>query len=71
MAHLMRTWYITDVDSAEPEYVGVFSSTIPDTFLADGAQVVSVDWSERGQVEVTYLLPGDRRVSHPPEKETP
>jgi hypothetical protein len=53
---LHRTWYKTDVDDNEPEYVGAFSDPFPDPAMRD-AQIVAVDWSEPGWVEVTYLVP--------------
>lgn len=60
--HLHRTWYRTDAKDDEPEYVGAFSGTIPARALEDSRQIVSVDWSQRGWVEVTYLTPGDGHV---------
>lgn len=56
--YLMRTWYKTDAGD-DPEYVGAFSHTAR---LAPSATVVRVDWSERGVVEVTYMLPGKSPV---------
>jgi len=53
--HLMRVTYRTDVTPADPDYVGSFSSTV---MVDDDAQIVNVDWSKRGQVEVTFLMPG-------------
>lgn len=55
--HLHRAWYRTDATEEEPEYVGAFSSTIPDTALRSRT-IVGVDWSVRGWVEVTFLLSG-------------
>jgi hypothetical protein len=52
---LMRTWYKTDASDEDPEYVGAFSGEIPKP--KDGEEIVGVNWSERGWVEVTYLLP--------------
>lgn len=57
MKHLSRTIYRTDVDESNPDYIGMFSASIPDRALED-SQIVNVDWSERGWVEVTYLVPG-------------
>jgi hypothetical protein len=57
-AHLHRTWYRTDTKEAEPEYVGAFSGTIPGSALAE-REIVDVDWSERGWVQVTYLIRGE------------
>lgn len=54
---LMRTWYSTDVNDDEPEYIGTFSGIIPGRALEDGRQIVHVDWSKKGEVEVTYLIP--------------
>lgn len=56
-SHLMRTIYRTDATVEEPEYVGSFSDTIPGSALQQG-QIVNVDWSKRGWVEVTFLVPG-------------
>lgn len=56
--HLMRIAYRTDAAPDEPEYIGTFSDTIPASALRDGGQIVGVDWSERGSVEVTFLIPG-------------
>jgi hypothetical protein len=53
---LFRTWYPTDVDDGDPEYVGTWSGEIPDN-EDRGWTIVGVDWSQRGQVEVTYLIP--------------
>ena len=55
----MRTVYATDITEDEPQYIGSFSGTIPDSALSDGRQIVNVDWSVRGEVEVTYLIPGE------------
>jgi hypothetical protein len=57
--HLMRTWYATDATDAEPEYRGAFSGTIPDSAFWDDRRIVNIDWSERGQVEVTFLVRGE------------
>lgn len=56
MQKLMRTWYSTDVDESDPDYVGAFSAPFP----AEDAtrKIVSVDWSKRGEVEVTWLISG-------------
>jgi hypothetical protein len=52
----MRQWYDTDAGDGEtPEYVGAFSSPFPTP--NDGHQIVAVDWSTRGEVEVTWLIP--------------
>lgn len=56
--HLMRTIYQTDATTDEPDYLGSFSSTLPASVFRDGWQIVNVDWSKRGWVEVTYLVPG-------------
>lgn len=55
-SRLMRTWYKTDATDDEPEYVGGFSNEFPTP--TDERQIVAVDWSKRGEVEVTWLLPG-------------
>jgi hypothetical protein len=52
---LMRTWYPTDVRDDDPEYVGTVSGPFPDP-KRNGAEIIAVDWSERGQVCVTYLV---------------
>ena len=51
---LVRVTYKTDIREDEPEYIGSFSSSFPDP-ASRGAQIVNVDWSVRGEVEVTYL----------------
>ena len=71
--HLMRGYYRTDATSAEPEYEGMVSDTIPGTALV-GRQIVGVDWTTRGEVMVTWLLagegtagdlrPGPRQINH-------
>jgi hypothetical protein len=53
MAHLLRTWYKTDVEAGEPEYVGAFAYGIPNDVPGT---IVDVDWSERGSVQVTFLV---------------
>lgn len=59
-AYLMRTWYPTDVTPEDPEYDGAFSGDIPQSAFRDG-RIVHVDWSERGVVEVTYLMHAEVR----------
>lgn len=57
-ARLHRTWYPTDVTDEDPDYVGAFSDPFPDPrHRTDGAQIVHVDWSKPGEVQVTYLIP--------------
>lgn len=56
--HLFRSWYRTDF---APGSVGNISDTIPGRALADGRQIVHVDWSVPGEVEVTFLIPGPGR----------
>jgi hypothetical protein len=51
---LMRTWYPTDVDPDQPEYVGAFSDPFPDQ--GNQARIVAVDWSTPGEVEITWLV---------------
>lgn len=51
----MRTWYTTDVNQEDPEYVGSFSAPFPRP--NPERQIVDVDWSERGVVQVTWLVP--------------
>jgi hypothetical protein len=55
--HLTRVLYRTDATVEEPEYIGSFSSSIPESALRN-SQIVNVDWSIRGWVEVTYLRSG-------------
>ena len=59
LAHLMRTHYKTDYDPDEPEYNGKFSASLP---LNEDGQIVNVDWSEPGWVEVTWLISGRSTV---------
>ena len=54
--HLMRHWYQTDTSDDEPDYEGTQSSTIPGW---GDREIVGVDWSRRGWVEVTFLIPGE------------
>lgn len=56
MKRLMRTWYKTDVEPGDEEYVGSFSGPIPDNVVG---KIVAVDWSKRGEVEVTYVVEDD------------
>jgi hypothetical protein len=51
---LERTWYKTDIDPSDADYVGTFSAQFP----AEDAtrRIVRVDWSPRGEVEVTWLV---------------
>jgi hypothetical protein len=52
---LMRTWYKTDRDvEKDPEYIGAFSTVFPPT--NSSREIVGVDWSTPGEVEVTYLI---------------
>jgi hypothetical protein len=55
---LMRTTYKTDVTESEPEYIGSFSALFPTPAERD-VEIVNVDWSVRGEVEVTYLIKAD------------
>lgn len=57
--HLMRMEYQTDATVEEPGYRGSWSGTIPDSALRGDTQIVAVDWSIRGWVEVTYLVRGE------------
>ena len=65
--HLMRTWYKTDVSDDDPEYVGNTSATIPARAFESGYQIVAVDWSTHGEVEVTFLIPGSGFRPAPPK----
>lgn len=58
---LLRTVYKTDATDDEPEYVGTQSDPIPapDQGVNAGWRIVGVDWSKRGEVEVTWLVPND------------
>lgn len=60
--HLMRTVYQTDVTPADGGYAGAFSGTLPAAVFRDGWEIVHVDWSQRGWVEVTFLVPGPHLV---------
>lgn len=51
---LMRVWYRTDVDEEEPDYLGAFSRPFPAP--DDSRKIVDVDWSTRGEVQVTWLI---------------
>lgn len=53
---LMRTRYPTDVNNEDPDYIGTFSAEFPDPARSTST-IVGVDWSERGFVWVTYLIP--------------
>ena len=59
--HLFRADYRTDVSDDDPEYAGSFSDTIPESALRS-QQIVGVDWSRRGWVTVTFLIPGPGHV---------
>ncbi len=50
----MRIWYTTDITAESPEYVGAFSAPFP----AEDKQkrIVAVNWTTRGEVEVTWLI---------------
>lgn len=56
MKRLMRSWYKTDVNPEDPEYGGAFSDPFPQN---PGWEIVGVDWSTAGWVEVTYLVPAE------------
>jgi hypothetical protein len=58
MKRLMRVWYRTDMiqEPADPDYVGTFSDPFPENVAW---QIVDVDWSPPGEVQVTYLIPAD------------
>ncbi len=51
---LMRVWYRTDVSEEDSEYVGAFSDGFPAE--SDRKRIVAVDWSQRGEVMVTWLV---------------
>lgn len=53
---LMRTWYRTDIDDNDTEYVGAFSDPFP-AEGRDGRRIVDVDWATPGEVQVTWLIP--------------
>lgn len=53
---LMRVTYATDATNEDPEYRGSFSSAFPQT----GDQIVDVDWSVRGEVTVSWLIPAQQ-----------
>lgn len=52
---LMRVAYKTDVHADEPDYWGAFSSPFPAE--TPNRRIVSVDWSNHGEVIVTWLVP--------------
>lgn len=52
---LMRMTAPTDVDPADPDYWGAFSAGFR---IPPGSQIVGVDWSVKGEVTLTYLIPG-------------
>lgn len=55
---LMRTWYPTDAEGDDTEYVGAFSGEFPHE--TPDRRIVAIDWSVRGVVEVTWLIGGTR-----------
>jgi hypothetical protein len=52
---LMRTWYKTDTNDNDPEYIGAFSDSIPDRAVEEQT-IIDVDWSVTGEVQVTFLV---------------
>ena len=50
---LMRTWYKTDAEDG----IGTFSAPFP---WRTESQIVNVDWSVPGEVEVTWLIDGGK-----------
>jgi hypothetical protein len=65
VAHLHRTWYQTDAQTSEPEYMGTFSGTVP---MDDERQIVNVEWDKpgKGWIEVTFLIPGESHLESDP-----
>jgi hypothetical protein len=56
LVQLMRVDYETDIDDGDsPEYRGSFSAPFPQP--DPERPIVSVDWSQRGWVTVTFLIP--------------
>lgn len=56
---LHRMWFSTDYDATDvdsPEYLGAVSETF---LVGEEQEIVDVDWSVPGEVQVTYLLPAD------------
>lgn len=53
--YLMRTWYKTE--AAEHEGEGIFSASIPDAAF-NNSTILDVNWSTRGEVQVTFLMEG-------------
>lgn len=49
---LHRVFIRTDYNPDDPEYLGALSAPFMDD---DNAEIVGVDWSVPGEVEVTYL----------------
>ena len=66
--HLAKAWYTTNA-IPDQDVRGHLSASIPDRAFEQG-QIVHVDWSEPGMVEVTFLVNGEspfpspERISH-------
>jgi hypothetical protein len=52
---LMRITYLTDATAEDPEYRGSMSTAFPAEHPQ--SRIVDVDWSTRGEVTVTWLIP--------------
>jgi hypothetical protein len=50
----MRAVYPTDASDDDLTYIGAFSDLFPSEEAT--RRIVAVDWSTRGQVEVTWLI---------------
>lgn len=54
LQRLMRAVYPTDASDDDLTYIGAFSDLFPSEEAT--RRIVAVDWSTRGQVEVTWLI---------------
>lgn len=54
---LMRVVYATDATDEDLTYQGAFSEVFPAEEF--GRRILAVDWSVRGQVEITWLVAGN------------
>ena len=54
---LHRAVYRTDANDDDPAYMGAFSDWFPaEESRMEIRRIVAVDWSTKGQVEVTWLI---------------
>jgi len=54
---VLRSWHRTDMSTSERDYNGIVSEPFPPPI--DDCQLVAVNWSETGWVEVTWLITRD------------